>query len=62
MTAASSGVIVAYLVNQYPKVSHSFIRREILALERRGLKVQRFAVRGWDEPVVDPARPQRARS
>ena len=22
---------VAYLVNQYPKVSHSFIRREILA-------------------------------
>ena len=55
MTAASSGVIVAYLVNQYPKVSHSFIRREILALERRGLKVLRFAVRGWNEPVVDPA-------
>jgi colanic acid/amylovoran biosynthesis glycosyltransferase len=27
---------VAYLVNQYPKTSHSFIRREILALERRG--------------------------
>jgi hypothetical protein len=24
---------VAYLVNQYPKVSHTFIRREILALE-----------------------------
>ena len=55
MTAASSGVIVAYLVNQYPKVSHSFIRREILALERRGLKVLRFAVRGWNEPVVDPS-------
>ena len=27
---------IAYLVNQYPKVSHSFIRREILALERQG--------------------------
>jgi hypothetical protein len=25
---------VAYLVNQYPKASHSFIRREIEALER----------------------------
>ena len=25
---------VAYLVNQYPKVSHTFIRREIGALER----------------------------
>ena len=46
---------VAYLVNQYPKVSHSFIRREILALERLGFRVQRFAVRGWDAEVADPA-------
>ncbi|MDQ8021978.1 MAG: glycosyltransferase, partial [Moraxellaceae bacterium] len=45
---------VAYLVNQYPKVSHSFIRREILALERQGLQVERFAVRGWDGELVDP--------
>ncbi|HEX6708112.1 MAG TPA: glycosyltransferase [Albitalea sp.] len=46
---------VAYLVNQYPKVSHSFIRREILALERQGVSVQRIAVRGWDEALVDEA-------
>ncbi|MDB5799672.1 MAG: glycoside hydrolase [Rhodocyclales bacterium] len=44
---------VAYLVNQYPKVSHSFIRREILALERSGIAVARFAVRGWDGDLVD---------
>lgn len=44
---------VAYLVNQYPKVSHSFIRREILALERQGLTVHRFALRGWEEATVD---------
>lgn len=44
----------AYLVNQYPKVSHSFIRREILALERQGVLVHRFALRGWDEKPVDP--------
>lgn len=44
---------VAYLVNQYPKVSHSFIRREILALERQGVAVQRIAVRGWDGELVD---------
>ena len=44
---------VAYLVNQYPKVSHSFIRREILALERQGVSVQRIAVRGWDGELVD---------
>ncbi|WP_374568488.1 glycosyltransferase family 4 protein [Ideonella sp.] len=45
---------VAYLVNQYPKVSHTFIRREIAALERQGASVLRFAVRGWDAEVVDP--------
>ncbi|MFV3406558.1 glycosyltransferase [Pseudomonas sp. NY15463] len=45
---------IAYFVNQYPKVSHSFIRREILALERQGLEVQRFALRGWDAALQDP--------
>src|SRR5580692_4130961 len=44
---------IAYLINQYPKVSHSFIRREILALERRGFEVMRIAVRGWDGELVD---------
>jgi colanic acid/amylovoran biosynthesis glycosyltransferase len=45
---------VAYLVNQYPKVSHTFIRREILALEAKGLKVSRFSVRGWENELPDP--------
>lgn len=49
------GLRVAYLVNQYPKVSHTFIRREILALERQGIVVKRLALRGWDAEVVDPA-------
>jgi len=44
---------IAYLINQYPKVSHSFIRREILALEKQGFEVLRLAVRGWDADVVD---------
>jgi colanic acid/amylovoran biosynthesis glycosyltransferase len=48
-------VKVAYIVNQYPKVSHSFIRREILAVERYGISVLRIAMRGWDATVVDPA-------
>ena len=46
---------VAYLVNQYPSVSHTFIRREILALERQGVHVHRFSLRGWDLPLVDPS-------
>ena len=40
---------IAYLINRYPAVSHSFIRREILALERQGHEVMRISVRGWDE-------------
>ena len=44
---------VAYLINQYPKVSHSFVRREILALERQGVEVVRLALRGWDGDLVD---------
>lgn len=44
---------ISYFINQYPKVSHSFIRREILALERQGFEVQRIALRGWNDEVVD---------
>ena len=44
---------IAYFVNQYPKVSHTFIRREILALERLGFEIQRFALRGWSESPPD---------
>jgi glycosyltransferase involved in cell wall biosynthesis len=45
---------IAYFINQYPKVSHTFIRREILALERQGFDIQRIALRGWSEPPPDP--------
>lgn len=44
---------VAYLVNVYPKVSHSFIRTEIAALERTGLKVSRFTIRRTPESFAD---------
>ncbi|MFT4101492.1 MAG: glycosyltransferase family 4 protein [Burkholderiaceae bacterium] len=44
---------IGYFTNQYPKVSHSFIRREILAVERQGLSVERYALRGWDAELAD---------
>ncbi len=44
---------LCYLINQYPKVSHSFIRREILELENQGAEVLRIALRGWEQRVVD---------
>jgi glycosyltransferase involved in cell wall biosynthesis len=46
---------IAYLINQYPKVSHSFIRREILALERQGFDITRISIRGWSEDLADEA-------
>jgi glycosyltransferase involved in cell wall biosynthesis len=36
---------VAYLVSEYPAVSHTFIRREVEALRVRGLTVETFAIR-----------------
>lgn len=51
---------VAYFVNQYPAVSHSFIRREIRALEKLGLQVSRFAIRMERRGVVDEADQQEA--
>lgn len=44
---------IAYLINAYPKVSHSFIRTEILALERQRLEIKRIAIRGWNEEPYD---------
>jgi colanic acid/amylovoran biosynthesis glycosyltransferase len=44
---------IAYFINQYPKVSHSFIRREILSLERQGFVIQRIALRGWKGELAD---------
>ncbi len=46
---------IAYLINQYPKISHSFIRREILALEALGLPITRFSIRSCQEPLIDEA-------
>src|SRR6476620_9567910 len=46
---------IAYVVNSYPKISHSFVRREILALERTGFEITRLAIRGWENPLADEA-------
>ncbi|HEY9664620.1 MAG TPA: glycosyltransferase, partial [Allocoleopsis sp.] len=46
---------IAYLVNQYPKVSHSFIRREILALEASGVSISRYSIRSCAAELVDEA-------
>jgi len=45
---------IAYLVNHYPKISHSFIRREISGIERCGIQVTRFSIRSCNpKQLVD---------
>ena len=45
---------IAYLVNTYPRPSHTFIRREIQALERQGFEIHRFAMRSDRRSLKDP--------
>lgn len=44
---------VGYIVSEYPKVSHTFIRREIEAVEACGIGVERISIRDGGA-VVDP--------
>ncbi|MCF6233928.1 MAG: glycosyltransferase [Rhodobacteraceae bacterium] len=45
---------IAYILNTYPQPSHSFIRREMRALEKAGVTVVRLAMRRTGMPLVDP--------
>jgi glycosyltransferase involved in cell wall biosynthesis len=44
---------VAYFINAYPKVSHTFIRREIQALEAQGVNIARYSLRSSPDELVD---------
>ena len=44
-TPAPAPRVLAYFVNEYPAPSHTFIRREIRALEARGWTIHRFSIR-----------------
>lgn len=45
---------IAYVLNTYPQPSQSFIRREVRALERRGVPVLRIAMRRSELELIDP--------
>lgn len=46
---------LAYLINQYPQPSHTFIRREIAAMEQLGIPVSRFTIRRYTGLLPDPS-------
>lgn len=45
---------IGYLVNLYPKISHTFIRTEIAGVEAAGSTVQRFSIRPSPDQLIDP--------
>ncbi|WP_264212657.1 glycosyltransferase [Leisingera thetidis] len=45
---------IAYVLNTYPQPSHSFIRRELQALERQGVEITRLAMRRSGAVLTDP--------
>jgi len=51
---SNTALRVGYFVNGYPAASHTFIRREIGALERLGVEVVRYALRPGSASFVDP--------
>lgn len=55
-------MILGYLVNLYPKPSHSFIRREIAAIEALGHVVHRYSIRHGGEEVDAADLAERART
>ena len=52
--SATASASIGYLTNVYPAVSHSFIKREILALEAMGLTVRRWSIRPFARDLPDP--------
>ena len=52
-TENGESIRVAYLVNQYPMPSHAWIRREINAVEKKGVKVFRYSCRGTKSHLID---------
>jgi colanic acid/amylovoran biosynthesis glycosyltransferase len=54
--SAPAQLRVGYLVNRYPAVSHTFIRREIAGVEACGIELRRYSIRSTEESeIVDPA-------
>lgn len=50
---------IAYLVNRYPSISHTFVRREIEGLEALGAKVSRYSLRPIPVASLPDANDQR---
>src|SRR5580692_5858699 len=55
---------IAYLLSQYPAVSHTFFLKEILGLKQLGFQVETASINAPDRPIdlLPPAEAQEART
>jgi len=51
--------VIGYFASEYPSISHTFIRREIAALRRRGLEIRTFSIRRAPEAAPLGAKDRR---
>jgi colanic acid/amylovoran biosynthesis glycosyltransferase len=52
----SSALKIGYVVSRYPKISHTFVQREVLGLRAAGFDVETFSVvETDDEEILSPA-------
>ncbi|HWB20452.1 MAG TPA: glycosyltransferase [Phycisphaerales bacterium] len=62
-TSSAPKLRIAYLTTEYPKVSHTFIRREILALESLGCEILRLSIRHPAGAIADESdRPEQSKT
>ncbi len=45
---------IGYFMSAYPMTSTTFIPNEMRALEAEGVTIERYAIRHWDQPLVEP--------
>ena len=48
MLESANPLVLGYLISQYPATSHTFIRREVAALRRKGITMRTYASRRGD--------------
>jgi colanic acid/amylovoran biosynthesis glycosyltransferase len=58
MTSTASRSRVAWLIPEYPRQSHTFFHRELVALQRLGIDVAVFSTRLFAKPAVHSWAPQ----
>src|ERR1700691_117821 len=50
-TAPQAGLAVAFLLSQYPAISHTFLLQEVFGLRARGFRIETASINRPDRPL-----------